>query len=51
VVYIPQRALLGEAAARFIRPGYLVLTMGAGDISQCASEIADILRDRNRQAC
>jgi UDP-N-acetylmuramate--alanine ligase len=46
VIYIPKRSLLGEAAARFVRPGDLVLTMGAGDISQCASEIAGILREK-----
>mgnify|MGYP005847320591 CR=1 FL=1 len=44
VVYVPRRSLLGEAAARFVRAGDLVLTMGAGDISQCAAEIAGILR-------
>jgi len=46
VIYVPKRSALGEAAARFIRPGDLVLTMGAGDISQCASEIAGILREK-----
>jgi UDP-N-acetylmuramate--alanine ligase len=46
VIYVPKRSLLGEAAARFVRPGDLVLTMGAGDISQCASEIAGILREK-----
>lgn len=46
VVYIPRRSALGEAALRFIRPGDLVLTMGAGDISLCAMEITDLLRDR-----
>ena len=50
VVYIPQRSLLGRAAARFIREGDLVLTMGAGDISQCATEIAGILREENEVA-
>ncbi len=45
VVYIPKRSLLGTAAARFLRPGDLVLTMGAGDITQCAAEIAGILRE------
>lgn len=44
VLYIPKRALLGKAAADFVRSGDLVLTMGAGDISQCADEIADMLR-------
>ncbi len=50
VVYIPKRSMLGSAAARFLRAGDLVLTMGAGDITQCASEIAGILgedSDRN----
>lgn len=44
VIYIPKRSLLGQAAVGMIRPGDLVLTMGAGDISQCAAEIAGILR-------
>ena len=51
VIYIPQRALLGRAAARFIRSGDLVLTMGAGDISQCATEIAGILREESEPPC
>ncbi len=51
VVYIPKRSLLGGAAARFIRPGDLVLTMGAGDISQCATEIAGIIRGENPETC
>ncbi len=46
VVYVPRRSSLGEAALRFIRRGDLVLTMGAGDISLCATEIADLLQDR-----
>lgn len=46
VLYVPRRAILGEAAARFLRPGDLVITMGAGDISLCAREIAEILRER-----
>ena len=50
VIYIPKRSQLGEAAARFVRPGDLVLTMGAGDISQCAGEIAGILRERMEES-
>jgi UDP-N-acetylmuramate--alanine ligase len=46
VVYVPRRSSLGEAALRFIRPGDLVLTMGAGDISLCAAEIARLLQER-----
>lgn len=51
VIYIPRRSLLGRAAARFIKKGDLVLTMGAGDISQCAMEIAGILRKEGEQPC
>jgi UDP-N-acetylmuramate--alanine ligase len=51
VVYIPQRSLLGEATARLLRPGDLVLTMGAGDITQCAAEIAGILREGREENC
>jgi UDP-N-acetylmuramate--alanine ligase len=51
VIYIPKRSQLGEAAVRFIRPGDLVLTMGAGDISQCAGEMARILRQDTEEAC
>ncbi len=50
VVYLPQRSTLGEGAARFIRSGDLVLTMGAGDVSQCAGEIAGVLRSREEGA-
>ncbi|MBC7252480.1 MAG: UDP-N-acetylmuramate--L-alanine ligase [Actinobacteria bacterium] len=55
VVYVPRRAALGEAAVRFLRPGDLVITMGAGDISLCAREISALLRerdgDRAREGC
>jgi len=51
VVYIPRRSLLGEATARLLRPGDLVLTMGAGDITQCAGEIAGILRESREGRC
>jgi UDP-N-acetylmuramate--alanine ligase len=51
VVYIPKRSMLGEAAARLLRKGDLVLTMGAGDISQCAPEIAGILRGEDPTNC
>ncbi|MBC7229454.1 MAG: UDP-N-acetylmuramate--L-alanine ligase [Actinobacteria bacterium] len=50
VVYLPQRSTLGEGAASFLRPGDLVLTMGAGDVSQCAAEIATILREKGEKA-
>jgi hypothetical protein len=51
VVYIPRRSQLGSAAASFLRAGDLVLTMGAGDITQCAAEIAAILDRDSEGAC
>ena len=51
VVYIPKRSLLGQAAARFLRAGDLVLTMGAGDITQCAVEISAILSGEGQGPC
>lgn len=44
VMYIPRRSQLGAGVASFVRGGDLVLTMGAGDITQCAGEVAGILR-------
>ena len=51
VVYIPKRSQVGNAAASFLRAGDLVLTMGAGDITQCAAEIAGILNRESDEAC
>jgi UDP-N-acetylmuramate--alanine ligase len=51
VVYVPKRSLLGRSAARFLRSGDLVFTMGAGDITQCAAEIAAILHEEKEKAC
>lgn len=45
VVYVPRRSELGRAAARLLHSGDLVLTMGAGDITQCAGEIVEILSE------
>ena len=45
VVFLPERARVGEHAARFLRPGDLVVVMGAGDISQCAHELPRLLRE------
>ncbi len=44
VVYIPKRAEVGTLAARLVRAGDMVLVMGAGDISQCATQLRDLLR-------
>lgn len=44
VVYIPKRSELGRASLRYIRPGDVVLTMGAGDVTQCSTEILAALK-------
>lgn len=49
-VYLPQRGGLEEGAMRFLEEGDLVLTMGAGDISQSAEEIARLLRAAGEEA-
>ena len=43
-VYVPKRAELGRSALAYLRPGDLVLTMGAGDVTQCSHEILDALK-------
>jgi len=43
-VFVPKRVELGPMALRHLRPGDLVLTMGAGDVTQCSREILDALR-------
>ncbi len=42
-----KRDRLSDFAKNEIRPGDLVITLGAGDISQVASEISDYLRQRS----
>ncbi len=49
VVYIPKRAEVGTMASNLLRPGDLVMVMGAGDISQCATELLDLLRARSQK--
>ncbi len=51
VIFVPERARVGESATRFLRPGDLVVVMGAGDISQCALEIPRILRESGGRRC
>lgn len=45
VVYFGSRAELAESVAGLIETGDMVITMGAGDITQCAREILDLLPD------
>ena len=43
VVDAPDRSTLAEVVAALIRPGDLVLTMGAGDITTVAEELGAVL--------
>jgi UDP-N-acetylmuramate--alanine ligase len=43
VLYEPSRADLAGFVVPFLRQGDMVITMGAGDITQCAREILDLL--------
>ena len=43
VEYVPNRAELARSAVSLIREGDLVITMGAGDVTQCAREILELL--------
>jgi UDP-N-acetylmuramate--alanine ligase len=43
VAYVPKRAELARYAVSVIREGDLVITMGAGDVTQCAREILELL--------
>ncbi len=43
-VFVPKRVELGTVALRHLRPGDLVLTMGAGDVTQCARELLEAIR-------
>lgn len=47
-VFLPERVRVGESTTRFLRPGDLVVVMGAGDISQCAQEMPRLLREERR---
>lgn len=47
VVYLPHRADLAPFLAREVRPGDLVLTIGAGDITMVGQELLGLLRERS----
>jgi UDP-N-acetylmuramate--alanine ligase len=42
-VYEPARAALGKRVAALLRPGDVLLTLGAGDITRLGSEVRDLL--------
>jgi UDP-N-acetylmuramate--alanine ligase len=43
VTFVPERARLAEAARERVRPGDLVLTLGAGDVTQVGPELLSLL--------
>jgi UDP-N-acetylmuramate--alanine ligase len=45
-VYEPDRAALATRVATLVQPGDLVLTLGAGDITTLADELAPLLSGR-----
>jgi len=45
-VFLPDRSAVPAAAVSLAKPGDLVLTMGAGDVTQLGPLIVDALRDR-----
>ena len=47
-VYEPDRAALAGRVARLVQPGDLVLTLGAGDITTLADELAPLLDEPGR---
>lgn len=44
VVYIENRAEIAEYLSKMVKPGDLVMTMGAGDIYRTGEELAEILK-------
>jgi len=44
VHYVPARERVAEALGELVRPGDLVLTLGAGDIHRTGDELLDLLR-------
>ncbi len=50
VIYVPQRNTLAERTLELIRPGDIVVTMGAGDIWRNADEILYALREKSAGA-
>ena len=46
VIYLPRRSEVAAFLAREVRPGDLVLTLGAGDITMVGDETLALLRAR-----
>ncbi len=49
LLYVPQRAELAKQVAALIRPGDLVLTLGAGDITDLADELLPLLPETDHE--
>jgi len=49
LVYVPDRGELAKQVAALVRPGDLVLTLGAGDITNLADELAALLPPVDRE--
>jgi UDP-N-acetylmuramate--alanine ligase len=49
LVYVPDRGELAKQVAALVRPGDLVLTLGAGDITNLADELAALLPAVDRE--
>ena len=45
IIYLPHRADVAPLLARLVRPGDLVVTLGAGDVTTVADETTGIMRD------
>jgi UDP-N-acetylmuramate--alanine ligase len=43
VAYFESRADLARGVVGLLEPGDVVITMGAGDVTQCGREILDLL--------
>jgi len=48
VIYLPRRSEVAPFLAREVRPGDLVLTLGAGDVTMVAAETLERIREARR---
>ena len=49
LIYVPRRAELAKQVAAVARPGDLVLTLGAGDITHLADELLPLLPETDHE--
>lgn len=48
IIYVPNRSELARTVVPLLEEGDTVLTIGAGDITRCASEILELLEEKDR---